>query len=145
MKDILVDNNVAKNFCNPLDNEYKKFITWLFHCGELVVTNQLVNEYISATGSSPSATNIVAIIHKLTIDGRLNKVNSDDLKAFRIKPTIFRQLKSNHSDHDLIKAVMISNRKLALSLDKKLRNDINNYPGFQAQAEKRPQDIPYDS
>jgi len=28
-KDIFIDNNVAKNFSNPADPEYKKLIKWL--------------------------------------------------------------------------------------------------------------------
>jgi hypothetical protein len=28
-KDIFIDNNIAKNFSNPLDPDYKKLIKWL--------------------------------------------------------------------------------------------------------------------
>lgn len=28
-KDIFIDNNITKNFANPLDPEYKKLIKWL--------------------------------------------------------------------------------------------------------------------
>jgi len=28
-KDIFIDNNIAKNFTNPLDGEYKKLVQWL--------------------------------------------------------------------------------------------------------------------
>ena len=30
IKDILVDNNIAKNFKNPANPEYEKLIKWLF-------------------------------------------------------------------------------------------------------------------
>ena len=29
MKDIFIDNNIAKNFGNPMDEEYQKLIRWL--------------------------------------------------------------------------------------------------------------------
>jgi hypothetical protein len=29
MKDIFIDNSIAKNFANPLDPEYKKLVAWL--------------------------------------------------------------------------------------------------------------------
>jgi hypothetical protein len=142
-KDILVDNSIAKNFCNPLDPHYRIFIQWLFHQGELVVTRQLLNEYHASTGSSSSTTNIVVIISKLTISGRLHSVSKQKLKAFKIPNRIERRLRSNRKDWDSLKAVMLSDRKLALSRDSNFVFDVNNYPGFFARAEQRPQDLNY--
>jgi len=36
-KDIFIDTNIAKNFTNPLDPEYKKLVFWLRNKGTWVV------------------------------------------------------------------------------------------------------------
>jgi hypothetical protein len=144
-KDILVDNSIAKNFCNPLDPHYKRFIEWLFTEGELVVTQRLIVEYHGSTAASASATNIVAIIGKLLSDGRLRKVTKQELTTFRISNRVAKKLRSNENDWDYVKAVMLSVRKFALSLDNNFVTDVNTFPGYTARAEYRPQDLPYDS
>lgn len=143
MKDILVDNTVAKNFCNPLDSNYKTFIAWLLEHGYLVVTQRLLSEYLSASAASASSTSMPALINHLLRNGRLRKFNKSTLGAFRFTSRVRRSLRSNRSDHDSIKAVMLSYRKFALSHDKNFRYDINHFPGYAARAERRPQDLPY--
>ena len=141
--DIFVDNNVAKNFCNPVDPNYKNFIKWLFEDGHLVVTNKILTEYVSSTGGSISPTNIVIIIARLTRDGRLIKLSRQQLDEFVFNRRIEGVLRSNRKDHPHIKAVLLSNRKLALSLDDNFRYDLNNFPGHQAVARKRPEELNY--
>jgi len=143
MKDILVDNTVAKNFCNPLDPHYKTFIQWIFEDGVLVVTQSLLSEYASTSAASPSDTNIAVLVNRLTQDGRLKHFTKEELTAFRFSSRISKKLRSNRRDHDNIKAVMLSARKYTVSHDKNFRQDVNSYPGYSARAEKRPQDIPY--
>ena len=142
-KDLLVNNSIAKNFCNPLDPHYKAFIHWLFAEGELVVTQSLLTEYHASTAGSPSPTNIVVIVAKLTADGRLRRFTKQDLNLFQIPNYVTSCLRSNRKDWDNIKAVMLSTRKFALSLDNDFVFDVNNYPGYSARAERRPQDLPY--
>lgn len=142
-KDLLVDNSIARNFCNPLDPHYKEFIRWLYDEGELIVTQRLIIEYNASTSGSPSSTNIVAIVAKLTADGRLRKVTKKELTAFRFPTRITRRLRSNKRDWDSIKATMLSLRKFALSLDINFIFDVNNFHGHNARAEYRPQDLPY--
>lgn len=142
-KDIFVDNNVAKNFCNPVDPNYKDFIKWLFQEGHLVVTNKILNEYVSSAGGSPSPTNIVIIIARLTRDGRLVKFSSQQLNNFVFSNRTQRMLRSNSKDHPHIKAVLLSERKMALSLDDNFRYDLNNFPGHQAVARARPEELEY--
>ena len=45
LKDLFIDNNVAKNFANPLDPEYKKLIQWLmtFDKSDLAACPHLAN------------------------------------------------------------------------------------------------------
>lgn len=156
LKDIFIDNNVAKNFANPLDSEYKNLIAWLIRhdvknslndaC--LAVSNKLLCEYSRTSGYSQSLTNITVIIDILTREGRVNKISNDSIKNFKhkyFKNYVVRRLTCNPSDRDHIPVVMLSDRKYALSLDGKFRNDINNFPRFSALAAKRPQDIPYET
>ena len=44
IKDLFVDNNIAKNFKNPADPHYEKLIKWLFEEGHLVLTQKLLKE-----------------------------------------------------------------------------------------------------
>ncbi len=141
--DIFVDNNVAKNFCNPVDLNYKDFIKWLFEEGHLVVTNKIIHEYVSSTGGSPSPTNMVMIIDRLTRDGRLVKFSRQQLDEFVFGRRIEGALRSNRKDHPHIKAVLLSNRQLALSLDDNFRYDLNNFPGHRAVARERPEQLNY--
>lgn len=143
MKDILVDNTVAKNFCNPLDKEYKQFIKWIDEEGFLVVTQSLLTEYIATSGTSGASTSMPALVDRLTRDGRLCHFPKAALSGFRFPKRVSRALCSNKKDHANIKAVMLSVRKFALSHDANFRRDVNGYPGHNARAERRPQDIPY--
>lgn len=142
-KDIFVDNDVAKNFANPLDPHYKKFIEWLQDEGWLVITNKILVEYCRTCSGCSSLTNVVAIINRLTRDGRILRVSNDQLKAFDFPPKIERRLRSHSKDHDHIKAVIISHRRYALSREWNVCYDINHFPGVPARAARRPQDIPY--
>jgi hypothetical protein len=143
MKDILVDNTVAKNFCNPLDPEYKTFIKWIHDEGFLVVTQSLLVEYIATSGAAGANTSMPVLVDRLTREGRLRHFRKPQLAGFRFPRSFRRKLRSNKRDHDNIKAVILSTRKFALSHDKAFRHDVNNYPGYRGRAEIRPQDIPY--
>ncbi len=153
-KDIFIDNNVAKNFANPLDPEYKKLIQWLrkFNKDEatnnayLVVSNKLIGEYMRSTRGAYSATNISVIVDKLTREGRLIKISNQDIKDFKqryFKSRIIRNLTCNQEDRDHIPVVLLSDRRYALSLDNAFINDLINFPGFTVRAAKRPPDLPY--
>ncbi|MBN2589770.1 MAG: hypothetical protein JXA96_07900 [Sedimentisphaerales bacterium] len=154
-KDIFIDNNIAKNFSNPLDLEYKKLIRWLItndshrkeDCAYLVVSNKLIVEYQRTTHDAASKTNIAAIINILTREGRLVKVSNQEIKEFKIEyftKRIEKNLTCNHEDREHIPVVLLSDRKYALSLDDKFINDLRNFPGFTVLIEKRPEDLPYE-
>ena len=155
LKDLFIDNNVAKNFANPLDPEYKKLIQWLMTfdksdlaaCPHLVVSRKLLVEYKRSTGNAYSSTNITIIVAKLTREGRIVLISNQEIKQFKRKhftKTVERKLTCNMEDRDHIPVVLLSHRKYALSLDKAFVNDINCFPGFKALAARRPQDLPYD-
>jgi hypothetical protein len=142
-KDIFVDTNIAKNFSNPLSDEYKNFIAWLNETGSLVISNKLLAEYGRSFAHSLSSTSMWVIINHLTRTGRLIKISSAQLDALIIPKRVQRRLESNFADHVHLKTVLLSNRKLAVVGDKRLRDDINNYPGGGASAAACPSALSY--
>jgi hypothetical protein len=154
MKDIFIDNTVAKNFVNPLDPEYKKLIAWLKtynknnHLGSahLVVSKKIIGEYKRTCGASLSDNSIIAIVDLCTKQGRLNNITNDQIKGFRASyftKKVCRHLRSNSADHDHIPAILLSYRKFAIIIDDAFIYDVVNFPGFHAIAVKRPEDINY--
>ncbi|HLP47450.1 MAG TPA: hypothetical protein VK186_17850 [Candidatus Deferrimicrobium sp.] len=154
-KDIFIDNNIAKNFCNPMDPEYKKLIAWLMKNNPtdssgnayLVVSNKLLAEYNRSVSFSTSASSIPIIIDRLTREGRLIKVNNTAIKEFQrrcFSKKIQKNLRSNLEDQDHIPVVLLSDRKYALSLDEDFIYDLTHFPGFRARVEKRPEKLPYE-
>jgi hypothetical protein len=154
-KDIFIDNNIAKNFANPLDPEYKKLIKWLkkFNYDSnnrnayLMVSNKLLFEYVATSGNSLSSNSIIAIIGELTKQGRLIKISNEQIKEFKQKyftNKVKRRLTSNKEDQEHIPVVLLSDRKYALTLDEKFTDDLLNFPSFNATVGKKPSDIPYD-
>jgi hypothetical protein len=154
-KDIFIDNNIAKNFTNPLDPEYKKLIKWLItfdekkkgHNAYLVVSNKLLAEYHRTSGLSYSLTNITVIIGKLQKEGRLIKISNQAIKEFKrqyFSKKVKKKLTCNQEDWEHIPVILLSDRKYALSFDVKFLVDLENFPGFLVKVARRPQDLPYD-
>lgn len=142
-KDIFVDNTVAKNFCNPLDPEYKEFIRWLFFRGSLVVSNKILAEYERTSAGSRSSSNILLIIAAQTRKGRLTKFENADLRTVNFTKAQLRSFRSNRKDHVHLKLVILSRRKLALTNDQDFEWDINHFPKIRARASNRPEKLPY--
>jgi hypothetical protein len=155
-KDIFIDNNVAKNFANPMDKEYKKLVSWLQQYkpvpspdhsnAHLVVSTKLIREYIASSGGANAATSIPALIAQLQKEGRLIRISNEDIKTFQNKyfsPKVLKVLKCNHRDRDHIPAVLLSHRKYALTIDDNFGNDLLRFPGFKPTVAKRPENIPY--
>ncbi len=139
--DLFVDSNVSGHFAKPVRTDYKTLIEWLHDEGCLVVCPSLIREYHDAVRGSSVPTTLVAIVNRLQRDDRLRRFSKKELQAFPLREHVRRQLRSNRADHDLIKVVMLSDRKLALSKDRKLAQDINDFPG--ARCEDAPSKIPY--
>jgi hypothetical protein len=156
-KDIFIDNNIAKNFSNPLDPEYKKLIKWLIKFNDdpknhnnnahLVVSKKLLAEYGRTMGHAASGNNIAVIIDLLTRQSRLNQISNEQIKEFKqehFTKKVERKLISNKEDREHIPVVLLSDRKYALTLDEKFTTDLVNFPSFTALVGKKPSDIPYD-
>lgn len=155
MKDLFIDNScVVQNFANPADAEYKQLIQWLLRHEEnspdnayLVVSKKLLGEYIASSGGARSAENIVNIIDFLTKKGRLNSISNKDIKEFMRKKftkKVEKKLRSNRKDHPHIAAVLLSERKMALTEDEGLWEDLLNFPGYDVLVDNRPENLPYE-
>lgn len=154
MKDIFIDNDVTtKHFSNPIDEDYKKLIDWLQtfnndveNDAHLVLTNFLHREYIESNRNPNSQTNIVAIINEMVIKDRIKRVSNQDIKNFQTKyytKNVLKKLTSNAKDRNHIPAVLLSDRKMALSEDTKFLNDLLKFSGINPIVAKRPENLNY--
>ncbi|WP_113661468.1 hypothetical protein [Pedobacter nanyangensis] len=162
MKDIFIDNNVAKNFSNPLDNEYKKLIEWIINYDEsivavepdkkkdfahLVVNQKLLTEYLRSSYNCFHSTSMPMIIALLTRQGRLIKHNNSligELKSQLFSKKILRNILSNEEDHCHICTIIQSNRKKALTYDENLTIDLKSFPNYNIEVSDRPEKIGYE-
>ena len=152
LKDIFIDNNIAKNFGNPQDPEYKKLQKWLMDNetepkSYLVVSNKLLAEYYRSVGQSYYQNSIPSIIDKLTRDGRLIKISNEQIKEFKrqyFTNKVKKNFTCNKEDQEHISVVLLSDRKYVLTLDQKFTDDLLNFPGFRVIVCAKPQDLPYD-
>jgi predicted nucleic acid-binding protein len=152
LKDIFIDNNIAKNFGNPQDPEYKKLQKWLMDNetepkSYLVVSNKLLAEYYRSVGQSYYQNSIPSIIDKLTREGRLIKISNEQIKEFKrqyFTNKVKKNFTCNKEDQEHIPVVLLSDRKYVLTLDQKFTDDLLNFPGFRVIVCAKPQDLPYD-
>ncbi|CAN5244421.1 hypothetical protein BH09BAC4_BH09BAC4_49670 [soil metagenome] len=145
IKDLFVDNNVAKNFKNPADPEYQKLMTWLFKEGHLVLTPKLLAEYHSSNQGN-FGQSITTIINQLTISGRLVRISTEEMKAIKFSKRLDEKCLKLNKDYWHLKAILLSNRKIAIIIDKAFRDAVNNHPkfeGVQASAVVRPEELDY--
>jgi predicted nucleic acid-binding protein len=153
-KDIFIDNNIAsKYFSTPTDEEYKKLIDWLgTHDKEeendayLVVSPYLIREYNESNRNARSETNILNILIQLTKQGRLVHFTKKDIEAFQAKyftKKVFKKLLSNAQDRNHIPAILLSDRKMALSEDNNFLSDLQEFPDFEPITAKRPENLNY--
>ena len=89
-KDIFIDNNIAKNFSDPKDIEYKKLINWLKSFdinipknenAHLVVSNRILQEYGDSSRGAKSTSTIANIIKIMWKQGRRIKFSNQE-KSF---------------------------------------------------------------
>ncbi len=157
-KDLFIDNNIAKNFSNPQDEEYIKLTKWLINFdssdienkdnyAHLVVSQKLLVEYLRTSMSATSDTAIPIIIEKMQREGRLILISNQQIKDFKsnhYSRRVERNLRSNNEDREHIPLVLLSDRKFALSYDDNFIYDLENFAGFTVRVEKRPEDLPYE-
>lgn len=161
IKDIFIDNCIAKNFATPIDINYKNLINWINHFDEdivkknpekiknfahLVVSQKLLIEYKRSSQDCSKLNAIPVIVSRLTIQGRLIKKSKDEIKEFKnafITKSRLKKLLSNKEDHCHIASVLLSERKMCLTGDGNLTKDLINFPGHKPLVEKRPEKLDY--
>ena len=153
-KDIFIDNNIASRFGNPMDKEYKKLVEWLVKKHEneednayLAVSPKLIAEYNRSNIHPKSQTAIPILVTKLQRDGRLNFISNQDIKTFKaafFTKKVVKKLLSNEEDREHIPVVLLSDRKIALTIDENFSKDLMNFAGFEAIVSSRPEEINYD-
>ena len=155
--DIFIDNNIASKFANPADPEYKELIRWLMDNHKLsegqdddraylVVSKKLMAEYSRSCRDAAGNTSIPMIISQLTRDGRLELISNQQIKDFKnqfFTKAVEKKLRSNNEDRDHIPAVLLSDRKYALTYDENFTYDLENFPGFTVIVKRRPEELPY--
>jgi len=147
IKDLFVDNNIAKNFKNPADPEYERLIKWLFEKGHLVLTQKLLKEYHDSNRGNYGQS-ILSIIARLTKEERIVMISNEQLDALRFSKTIDKKCIKLNKDYWHLKAILLSNRKMAVIIDKAFRDAVNSHPkheGIQACAVARPEEIDYEN
>lgn len=155
-KDLFIDTNIAKNFSNPLDPQYKELIKWLMkfdstkqeNNAHLAVSKKLIAEYGRTVGNSALGNNIAVIVDLLTKQGRLNNISNEAIKEFKqgyFTNKVKKKLVCNKEDREHIPVVLLSDRKYALTLDNKFYEDLANFPGFTVKVGQKPDDVPYDT
>ncbi len=153
-KDIFIDNNVASRYLsNPTLDEYKKLIEWLMTHQKkeetdayLVISPFLLKEYIESNRNANSKTNIVNIIAELNKQNRLIRFDKKQIEAFQqqhFTKKVIKKLQSNPKDRNHIPAVLMSDRKMALSEDIKFLHDLQQVPDFEAVTSDKPEDLNY--
>jgi hypothetical protein len=161
MKDIFIDNNVAKNFATPLDKNYKELIAWInnydqelvdnepdrkIEYAHLIVSQKLLIEYLKSSKDTSKPNAIPSIINRLTQQGRLikkTKTEISNLTSQIFTKRVTNNLLSNIEDHCHIVTVLLSERKLCLTYDENLTKDLVNFPGYLVTVEKRPEKLTY--
>ncbi|CAN5485934.1 hypothetical protein BH10BAC5_BH10BAC5_24940 [soil metagenome] len=154
MKDLFIDNTIASKFGNPMDQEYKKLITWLIEfdpkkrdkCASLMISKKIIKEYSASTINATSVTNIMVIVNQMIAEDRGTQISNDEIKKFKMNnysKKIRRQLRSNKKDWNHIPLVLLSKRKFALTYDKNFEYDLIHFPGYCVNVQKRPELLNY--
>jgi hypothetical protein len=113
----------------------------------LVLTQKLLKEYHDSNRGNYGQS-ILSIITRLTKDERIVMISNEQLEKFRFSKTVDKRCLKLKKDYWHLKAILLSNRKIALIIDKAFRDAVNCHPkheGIQAQAVSRPEEIDYES
>lgn len=133
-KDIIIDTNTIRLYDNPADPLIKALFLWLKDHGTLTVSKKLIVEYVGIGNKD-----LAGLLNHLIVQNRYRLVSTIDLKKFsedkRYKYTC------NLKDKWHAKLVFLSIRKLLVTGDNPLCNDVNNFKTInkiQPRATKRP-------
>jgi hypothetical protein len=134
-KDIVIDTNIIRLYDAPADSIFKQLFKWLGEQGSLVVSQKLVAEY-EGIGNKLLA----GLVARLIATKRFIRVETHDIKAFT-EDRRYRYT-CNHEDRWHARLVFLSTRKLLVSRDNNLVNDVNGFRkinGIKPKATKSPE------
>lgn len=129
MKDIVLDSMIALNLCTPIQPHYRELAEWLRDEGIIRYCNYLYGEYSRCCATSPSTTSVIYLIELQNRKGIAGKISNEQLKAFRFTPKQLRSMKSHTKDHPILKTVLLSERKILVSKEQNLIDDLESFPG----------------
>jgi hypothetical protein len=132
--DLVVDNDVMSRYGSAAARPYRNLFAWLDCCGSLCCCQHLLNEY-NRQGSPL----VWGLIQKLIREGRYSKIKKTTLEAFAAFDGAYAYT-CNGEDISVARTVFRSFRKVLVSMDQRLRNDVNGFSrinGIRPQAFER--------
>lgn len=135
IKDVVIDTNVIRLYDAPGDPKLKALFVWLSEHGALAVSQKLLKEY-DGIGNRLLA----PLINRLIAQQRFLRISNSELRAFT--EDRHRIYTCNPKDQWHARLVFLSIRKLLVSHDNKLVNDVNNFKkvsGIKPRATKFPE------
>ena len=119
--DIVVDANVMSLYGTAAAGQHKGLFVWLGCCGGLCISKAVLREY-SRQGSPL----VAALVDRLLRDKRCSFIKNSTLKAFEADAGY--AYTCNAEDVAIARTVFRSFRKLLISMDVRLRSDVNGFP-----------------
>lgn len=144
-KDIFIDAQIANKFSGDnLSPEYKALINWLLlddkdnpeNNAHLLSSKYLFKEYEGGNRGCQHEFSICHIYSILQGQGRINKVENDQIEAFKTQyfsKSIWDNLNCKQGDSDdplHIIIILLSDRRMALIDDDDFITDLINFPKF---------------
>ncbi len=138
MKDIFIDTNTACLFVKPPNNHFTIFVEWLMlnntaapaDNGHLMMSNKLRAEFFEAHRGCTKQYSLHNIYFDLQKNGKLNFKSNKEIDKFKksISKKVWDALNSKGNDSSHLPLVFLSDRKMVLSNDEPLLNDLINFP-----------------
>jgi hypothetical protein len=119
--DIVADANVMRLYDKPSDPDMQRFFAWLASAGTLAVSSWLLEEY----GRTQNR-DLAGLIQLLMRAKRLSRIDNPVINAF--SDDRHYGYTCNYKDIRHARLVFLSRRKRLVTIDRKLRNDVNGFP-----------------
>jgi hypothetical protein len=118
--DVVVDANIMCTLGTKAAGRHRNMFEWLRCCGSICVSQFVLNEY-GRQGSQF----VAGVLSTLLKEGRLAKIKNSTLNAFAALDR--RYPYTCDTDMPVARTVFRSFRKLLISSDERLRNDVNGF------------------
>lgn len=121
MNDIVIDTNVLCKYDAPLDPKLMKLFSWVKDFGHLACSDYLMKEYIG-TGNR-NIIILLSLLNKHAENSRLHTIEKHKIDQFK-KDRMYKY-QCNIEDVKHARLTFLSKRKKMITLDAKLKKDIN--------------------